>query len=164
MCFCIKVQVFIWCYSSRTVCKPTGGDDVTGATVNARSEGSPPLYGVTHGQARITGDDPFNLTITDVRAFTGSSAFPYGGRFPAGSLVFGRGSGLPAATRDGETSGRDKTKGKCDSGEKPWVLCQSPGGRFGHRGTADIDTLRLRCVTADRRRHRRGGRRLSDGR
>ena len=63
-------------------------DDVTGATVNARSEGSPPLYGVTHGQARITGDDPFNLTITGVRAFTGSSAFPYGGRFPAGSLVF----------------------------------------------------------------------------
>ena len=29
VCFCIKVQVFIWCYSSRTVCKPTGGDDVT---------------------------------------------------------------------------------------------------------------------------------------
>jgi hypothetical protein len=39
-------------------------------------------------QAKIVGDDPFNLTLTDVKTFSGASAFPYGGRFPCGSLFY----------------------------------------------------------------------------
>ena len=42
-------------------------DDVTGSMTNALSEGKAPLYTVTHGQAAIVGDDPFELNITKVR-------------------------------------------------------------------------------------------------
>jgi len=38
------------------------------------------------GHARIIGDDPLNLKITDVGVTEGAPA-PYGGRYPCGSLV-----------------------------------------------------------------------------
>jgi len=63
-------------------------DDITHSITNAKSEGSAPLYHVTHGQAAIVGDDPFELKITKVKAFNDQSAWPYGGRFPSGSLVY----------------------------------------------------------------------------
>jgi len=65
-------------------------DDIAGTTVHASSEGRAPLFQVTHGQAAIVGDDPFNLTITKVKPYSpvGYSAYPYGGRFPSGSLVY----------------------------------------------------------------------------
>ena len=63
-------------------------DDITHSETNAKSEGSHPLYTVTHGQAAIVGDDPFELNITKVKSFNNQSAWPYGGRFPGGSLVY----------------------------------------------------------------------------
>jgi len=39
-------------------------------------------------QATIVGNDPFNLTLTKVGVFSGSSAYPYGGRFPCGQLFY----------------------------------------------------------------------------
>jgi len=63
-------------------------DDITHSMTNAKSEGSAPLYHVTHGQAAIVGDDPFELKITKVKNFNDQSAWPYGGRFPSGSLVY----------------------------------------------------------------------------
>jgi hypothetical protein len=45
-------------------------DDIAGTNVHANSEGSAPLYQVTHGQAAIVGDDPFNLTVTKVKAYS----------------------------------------------------------------------------------------------
>ena len=66
-------------------------DYETRKCVNAKSEGSRPSdidFHVTHGQAAIVGDDPFTLNMTKVKSFTGSSAWPYGGRFPSGSLVY----------------------------------------------------------------------------
>eukprot|EP00935_MAST-01C_sp_MAST-1C-sp1_P000476 g476.t1 len=72
-------------------------DDVTHAVINAKSEGSEPYgWAVRHGQAVIKGDDPFELTMTGVAAYAGQegaspqrlSAWPYGGRFPCGSLVY----------------------------------------------------------------------------
>ena len=41
----------------------------------------------TTGYATILGDDPQHLTITDVGTYPGDPA-PYGGRYPAGSLVY----------------------------------------------------------------------------
>ena len=41
----------------------------------------------TTGYATILGDDPQHLTITDVATYPGDPA-PYGGRYPAGSLVY----------------------------------------------------------------------------
>ena len=38
------------------------------------------------GQAKIIGDDPLHLQITDVATYPGNPA-PYGGRYPCGSLV-----------------------------------------------------------------------------
>jgi hypothetical protein len=64
-------------------------DDETGSCVHAKSEGGPhDGYLIHHGQAAIVGDDPFSLKVTKVKSFEGSSAYPYGGRFPAGSLVY----------------------------------------------------------------------------
>ena len=65
-------------------------DYETRECVHANSEGSAPAYTISHGQATIVGDDPFALNITKVRAYTerGYSAYPYGGRFPSGSLVY----------------------------------------------------------------------------
>ena len=62
-------------------------DDVTLASACAGSEGKPLLYKVVHGQAVIVGDDPFTLNMTNVSTFAGASAWPYGSRFPSGSLV-----------------------------------------------------------------------------
>jgi len=39
------------------------------------------------GQAKIEGDDPLNLKITSLGTTKGT-ALPYGGRYPAGSLVY----------------------------------------------------------------------------
>jgi hypothetical protein len=108
-------------------------DDETKGSSSAKSEGSAPLYQVTHGQAVIVGDDPFALNITKVKTFSNQSgkssigtsslskgyraicrscsflegdsilrdcvlvylcclcvrsAWPYGGRFPGGQLVY----------------------------------------------------------------------------
>ena len=63
-------------------------DDDTQKSTTASSEGSAPLYTVTHGQAAIVGDDPFALNFTKVKSFSNQSAWPYGGRFPSGSLVY----------------------------------------------------------------------------
>jgi len=63
-------------------------DDITHTNTNAKSEGSAPLYTVRHGQAAIVGDDPFELKLTKVKSFSNQSAWPYGGRFPSGSLVY----------------------------------------------------------------------------
>jgi hypothetical protein len=70
-------------------------DDVTGLVVNAKAEGSKGYgYAVRLGQATIEGDDPFELKMTGVAAWPGPpggpalSAWPYGGRFPCGSLVY----------------------------------------------------------------------------
>jgi hypothetical protein len=41
----------------------------------------------TTGYATILGDDPLHLTITDVGVYA-ASPLPYGGRYPAGSLVY----------------------------------------------------------------------------
>ena len=72
-------------YTDGSVC-----DYETGECVYANSEGNAPLYSITHGQAAIVGDDPFALNITKVKAYSepGYSAYPYGGRFPSGSLVY----------------------------------------------------------------------------
>jgi len=48
-------------------------DDATGSASTAKSEGSAPLYTVTHGQAAIVGDDPFALNITKVKTFSNQS-------------------------------------------------------------------------------------------
>ena len=63
-------------------------DDITHTSTSANSEGSAPRYTVTHGQAAIMGDDPFALNFTKVRSFNNQSGWPYGGRFPCGSLVY----------------------------------------------------------------------------
>ena len=70
-------------------------DDVTGLVVNAKAEGSKGYgYAVRLGQATIEGDDPFELKMTGVAAWPGPpggpalSAWPYGSRFPCGSLVY----------------------------------------------------------------------------
>jgi len=72
-------------YTDGTVC-----DYDTRKCHHAKSEGKAPLYGIAHGQATIVGDDPFALNITRVKLYTepGYSAYPYGGRFPSGSLVY----------------------------------------------------------------------------
>eukprot|EP00041_Stephanoeca_diplocostata_P006638 m.90490 g.90490 ORF g.90490 m.90490 type:complete len:629 (+) comp16461_c0_seq2:37-1923(+) len=63
-------------------------DDITGATVGSGSGGKTGNgYNSTTGQAIIVGDDPFNLTITNVKTFT-SSTYPYQGRYPCGSLYY----------------------------------------------------------------------------
>ena len=41
----------------------------------------------TTGQATVTGDDPYNLTLTGVTTFTSNTA-PYQGRYPCGSLFY----------------------------------------------------------------------------
>lgn len=62
-------------------------DDVTGKTISSGSGGRPATgYMSTTGQAAIIGDDPFNLTITEVATFP-SSTYPYEGRYPCGSLM-----------------------------------------------------------------------------
>lgn len=48
-------------------------DDKTQQSASAKSEGSAPLYRVTHGQAVIVGDDPFLLNITKVKTFSNQS-------------------------------------------------------------------------------------------
>jgi len=45
--------------------------------------------GATTGFATVRGDDPFNLTITDVGTFA-SSPLPYHGRYPCGSLYYNK--------------------------------------------------------------------------
>jgi hypothetical protein len=42
--------------------------------------------GAATGQAKIVGDDPLDLTVVD-RGSHGDSPYPYGGRYPCGSLV-----------------------------------------------------------------------------
>ena len=39
-------------------------------------------------QAKISGDDPMNLTITDLGGSIEASPAPYGGRYPCGSLMY----------------------------------------------------------------------------
>ena len=53
------------------------------AGVNSGSGGEK----ATTGQAKIVGDSPLDLKITDVSTFASSPA-PYGGRYPCGSLVY----------------------------------------------------------------------------
>lgn len=60
-------------------------DDVTGQHVGSGSGGKGDSLNSTTGQAKIVGDDPFNLTVTDVKVFT-SSTYPYKGRYPCGTL------------------------------------------------------------------------------
>jgi len=56
--------------------------------ISSGSGGRPKLgWSSTTGQAKIVGDDPFNLTITEVKTFA-SSTYPYQGRYPCGSLVY----------------------------------------------------------------------------
>lgn len=64
-------------------------DDRTGATISSGSGGhGPGGHGPsTTGYATIIGDDPSNLTVTDVGTFT-SNTSPYQGRYPCGSFVY----------------------------------------------------------------------------
>ncbi len=58
----------------------------TDGTVNGvKSSSKGPM--ATTGYATILGDDPLHLTITDVATYKGSPE-PYGGRYPAGGLVY----------------------------------------------------------------------------
>jgi hypothetical protein len=61
----------------------------TDGKVNGVSSTSSTLSGAraTTGYATIIGDDPLHLTITDVGVYP-ASPLPYGGRYPAGSLVY----------------------------------------------------------------------------
>lgn len=59
----------------------------TDGMVNGIGSGSYKGTEATTGYATILGDDPLHLTITDAGTVTASAA-PYGGRYPAGSLVY----------------------------------------------------------------------------
>jgi len=61
-------------------------DDITGKTIRSGSGNSHAPFMATTGQAAIVGNDPFNLTITEVATFP-SSTYPYEGRYPCGSLM-----------------------------------------------------------------------------
>lgn len=49
---------------------------------------SKPAFSSTTGQARVRGDNPFSLTLMEVKTFR-SFTYPYLGRYPCGSLSFG---------------------------------------------------------------------------
>lgn len=62
-------------------------DMVTGKTISSGSGGHGPTRNSTTGFAHVYGDDPFNLTVTNVSTFA-SSTFPYEGRYPCGSFYY----------------------------------------------------------------------------
>jgi len=63
-------------------------DDATGKGTSSGSGGHPSNgYASTTGQARLVGDDPFGLNVTEVATF-GASTYPYKGRYPCGTLVY----------------------------------------------------------------------------
>ena len=60
---------------------------VSGIRSGSGGHGPGEVGNSTTGQATILGDDPYNLTVTDVAVFT-SSTSPYQGRYPCGSLFY----------------------------------------------------------------------------
>ncbi len=62
-------------------------DMVTGQKVSSASGCRGADCSSTTGYATVVGDDPLNLTVTDVATFN-SYTLPYKGRYPCGSLVY----------------------------------------------------------------------------
>jgi hypothetical protein len=58
----------------------------TDGKLNGVSSSSSGLKAIT-GYATILGDDPLHLTITNIGTYAASPS-PYGGRYPAGSLIY----------------------------------------------------------------------------